>query len=149
GSIEVDELVKLRFERRWRALILPIKRLFTERNFERLLGVAMPALNKSLEARVKSYYGKMNALGAVRLEGDVANVIAVAVQGGRYGLRDSFQRVQQMCLILNMEEDEWEEVEKIDEVAVDGAAGTGAGSRRASIVELGIVWVLDRDERKR
>jgi conserved oligomeric Golgi complex subunit 4 len=138
---ELDELVRGRFERGWRALTLPLKRILTERNFDRLLGVAMPSLNKSLETRVKSYYGRVNELGAVRMERDVAGIIAAAVHGARYSHRDAFQRVQQMCLIMNMEEDEWEEVEKIDDVE--------EGNRRASIVDMGIQWVLDRDERRR
>lgn len=142
-TTDLDDWVKTRFERGWRALTLPIKRILTERNYDRLLSQAMSALNKSLESRVRSYYGRVNELGAVRMERDIAGIIAAAVQGGRYAHRDAFQRVQQMCLIMNMEEEEWDEVECIDDMVEGGA------ERRSSMVDLGIQWVLDRDERKR
>ncbi|PSN61429.1 COG4-domain-containing protein [Corynespora cassiicola Philippines] len=104
------DVVKARFDRGWGALVRPIKRILTPANFDRLLSVAVTYLASALEKRIRSYYGRVNELGAVRLERDVSGVMAAAVAGGRYGLRDAFARVAQMLVILNMEEDEWEEV---------------------------------------
>lgn len=127
------ELVKTRFERAWLALTRPIRRILTERNFDRLLTATVVSLSKALEARIKSYYGRVNELGAVHMERDVSGVIAAAVQGGRYGLRDAFARCAQTVLIMNMEDEEWEEM--------------GAGDDAED--DAGIVWVLDKQERTR
>ncbi|ORY16013.1 hypothetical protein BCR34DRAFT_622593 [Clohesyomyces aquaticus] len=134
ASDEEDDadLVKSRFDRGWGSLIRPIKRILTPANFDRLLTVAMNYLSTALEKRIRSYYGRVNELGAVRLERDVAGVINAAVTGGKYGLRDAFTKCTQMTLIMNMEEDEWEEV-------INEEAGR----------ESGIPWVLDAEERRR
>ncbi|KAF2478230.1 COG4-domain-containing protein [Lindgomyces ingoldianus] len=126
------DLVKSRFDRSWGALIRPIKRILTPANFDRLLTVAMNYLATTLEKRIKSYYGRVNELGAGRLERDIAGIINAAVAGGKYGLRDAFTKCTQMTLIMNMEDDEW------DDVVNEEAGG-----------ELGIPWVLDAEERRR
>jgi hypothetical protein len=88
-------------------------------------------LATALETRIRSYYGRVNELGAVRLERDISGIVTAAVAGGKYGLRDAFTKCTQMTLIMNMEDDEW------DEVAEDNNGGDG------------IPWVMDADERKR
>jgi hypothetical protein len=123
------DLVKSRFDRGWGALIRPIKRILTPANFDRLLTIAVGYLASALEKRIKSYHGLVNELGAVRLERDIAGIIAAAVGGGKYGLRDAFAKCTQMTLIMNMEDDEWDEVANED-------AGDG-----------GIQWVLSVEER--
>jgi hypothetical protein len=125
------DLVKSRFDRGWGALIRPIKRILTSANFDRLMSYSMPYLAAALEKRIRSYYGRVNELGAVRLERDIAGIIHAAVAGGKYGLRDAFTKCTQMTLIMNMEDDEWDELEK-----------EGEG-------DSGIPWVLDREERQR
>lgn len=124
------DLAKSRFDRGWGALIRPIKRILTPANFDRLLTVAMNYLAGALEKRIRSYYGRVNELGAVRLERDISGIITAAVAGGKYGLRDAFAKCTQMTLIMNMEDDEWEEV-----------ANEEGG-------ESGIPWVMDAEERK-
>ena len=131
GEDDDADLVKSRFDRGWGVVIRPIKRILTTSNFDRLLGLALNYLASALEKRIKSYYGRVNELGAVRLERDIAGVVTAAVAGGKYSLRDAFTKSTQMTLIMNMEDDEW------DEVADD----TGG--------ESGIPWVLDVEERKR
>jgi hypothetical protein len=123
------DLVKSRFDRGWGALIRPIKRILTPANFDRLLTIAVGYLASALEKRIKSYHGLVNELGAVRLERDIAGIIAAAVGGGKYGLRDAFAKCTQITLIMNMEDDEWDEVANED-------AGDG-----------GIQWVLSVEER--
>ncbi|KZM21911.1 Golgi transport complex subunit 4 [Ascochyta rabiei] len=124
------DLVKSRFDRGWGVVIRPLKRILTGANFDRLLSFALNYLATALEKRIKQYYGRVNELGAVRLERDISGIVTAAVAGGKYGLRDAFTKCTQMTLIMNMEEDEW------DEVAADESGH-------------GIPWVLDAEERKR
>jgi hypothetical protein len=131
ADVDDADLVKSRFDRGWGALIRPIKRILTPANFDRLLSFAVNYLAGALEKRIRSYYGRVNELGAVRLERDVAGIVNAAVVGGKYGLRDAFTKCTQMTLIMNMEDDEWEEVVNND------------------LGESGIPWVLDAEERKR
>ncbi|KAL6157224.1 Golgi transport complex subunit 4 [Exserohilum turcicum] len=125
------DLVRARFDRGWGVVIRPIKRILTSPNFDRLLALGMNYLASALEKRIKSYYGRVNELGAVRLERDIAGIITAATSGGAYALRDAFQKCTQMTLILNMEDDEFEQI-----------AGDTTG-------DSGISWVLDAEERNR
>ena len=130
-DVEDSDIVKARFDRGWGVVIRPIKRILTSANFERLLALGLNYLAYALEKRIKGFYGRVNELGAVRLERDVAGIITAATTGGAYSLRDAFQRCTQMTLILNMEDDEFEQM----------AAADATG-------ESGITWVLDAEERK-
>lgn len=124
------DLVRSRFDRGWGVVIRPLKRILTAPNFDRLLSSALNYLATVLEKRIKQYYGRVNELGAVRLERDISGIVTAAVAGGKYGLRDAFTKCTQMTLIMNMEDDEWDEV-----------AGDENGD--------GIPWVMDAEERKR
>lgn len=130
-----DDIVTQRFERGWQAFTLPLKRILTPANYNKLLTVTVGHLARTLEKRILSYYGRVNELGAIRLERDVAGIVAAAVKGGRYELRDLFARSVQMTLVMNMEEDEWEEISKLG----------GPQLER----ETGVSWKLDAEERKR
>lgn len=132
---ETDDLVTQRFERGWQAFTLPLKRILTPANYDKLLTVTVAHLARTLEKRILSYYGRVNELGAVKLERDIAGIVSAAAKGGRYELRDLFARSVQMTLIMNMEEDEWEEISKMN----------GPQLER----ETGVSWKLDADERKR
>ena len=132
GETLDKEAVTSRFERGWNALTKPIARISTERNYERLLMTIVAYLSEVLEKRIWSYYGRLNEIGAVRLERDIAGIISIVVRGGRYGLRDAFARCTQICLILNMEGDEWDELQ---------------GQKDFS--DAGIEWKIDRNERLR
>lgn len=127
-----EDIVKSRFDRGWGVVIRPIKRILTAANFDRLLSLALSYLASALEKRIRGYYGRVNELGAVRLERDVAGIITAAVAGGKYGLRDAFTKCIQMTLILNMEDDEWDEV-----------------ADEPSNADTGIPWTMDAEERKR
>ena len=132
GDDDADDdadLVKSRFDRGWGALIRPIKRILTTANFDRLMAVALAYLASALEKRIRGYHGLVNELGAVRLERDISGIVTAAVGGGKYALRDAFTKCTQMTLIMNMEDDEWEEVSTEE---------TG---------DSGIAWVLTADER--
>ena len=133
---DTEGLVPQRFERGWQAFTLPIKRILTPPTYDKLITATTAYLARTLEKRIWSYYGRVNELGAVRLERDVAGIVAAAVRGSaRYELRDVFARCVQMTLIINMEDEEWEEIGKL----------SGAQLER----ETGVEWKLDAEERKR
>lgn len=129
-----DTAVQYHFQRGWEILTKPVMRILTERNYEKLLAAIISYLSEVLEKRIWSYFGRIDDLGAVRLERDIAGIVSIVVSGGRYGLRDDFARCTQICLVTNMENDEWEELQ---------AAST------ASAEEEGVVWKINYEERTR
>lgn len=129
-----EKAVQYHFQRGWEILTKPVMRLLTERNYERLLATIISYLGEVLEKRIWSYYARLDDLGAVRLERDIASIVSIVVSGGRYGLRDAFARCTQICLVMNMENDEWE--------AMQAASTAGAE-------EEGVEWKIDGEERMR
>ena len=129
-----DNAVEYNFQRGWDILTMPVMRLITERNYQKLLTTIISYLAEVLEKRIWSYYGRLDDLGAVRLERDIASIISIVVSGGRYGLRDAFARCTQTCLIMNMENDEWEELQ---------------ASSSAGVEEESVEWKMDGEERAR
>ncbi|KAK4693315.1 conserved oligomeric Golgi complex subunit 4, partial [Lecanoromycetidae sp. Uapishka_2] len=128
-----ENVVQYQFQRGWDLLTQPVIRILTSRNYERLLATIISYLGEVLEKRIWSYYGRLDDLGAVRLERDVASIVGIVVRGGRYGLRDAFARCTQICLVMNMEVDEWEELQ-----------AASSGSR-----DEGLEWKIDDEERAR
>ncbi|CAI7612977.1 unnamed protein product [Penicillium glandicola] len=113
------ELVKPRFNSMWNDLLTPFARILTPAAFDRVLGVTIAYLARLLEKRLWSYGARINALGAARLERDVAGLVGAAVDvgyvagaPGRYRYRECFARCVQMTLVMGMDEDEWEEVRR-------------------------------------
>ncbi|KAL9133997.1 MAG: hypothetical protein Q9175_004820 [Cornicularia normoerica] len=129
-----DNAVQYHFQRGWEILTKPVMRLLTERNYERLLATIISYLGEVLEKRIWSYHGRLDELGAVRLERDIASIVRIVVSGGRYGLRNAFARCMQICLVMNMEKDEGEELQ----------AASTAGAE-----EEGVEWKIDDEERTR
>ena len=129
-----DNPVQYHFQRGWDILTKPVMRLITERNYERLLATIISYLGEVLEKRIWSYYGRLDDLGAVRLERDIASIVSIVVSGGQYGLRDAFTRCTQICLTMNMEIDEWEELKALSSAGVE---------------EEGVQWKIDGEERAR
>ena len=119
-----NELVRLRFQHGWDALTKPIGRIMTEKTFDQLLTLVTSYLSKMLEKRIWAYHGRVNELGGVRLERDVNAIIGVAVQGKKYGYKDVFLKCTQICMVMNMEDEEWEEVK--------GEKGDGSVADRLS-----------------
>ncbi|PWW74812.1 COG4-domain-containing protein [Tuber magnatum] len=132
-----DELVKLRFQAGWDALMTPYKRILTEKVFNKLLNTTASYSSKLLEKRIWGYAGRISELGAIRLERDVAGVVGVVVRGGLYGVRDAFARCSQICLVVNMEEDE------ARDLLTEGAGNDGGRGGD------GVEWVLEVEERRR
>ncbi|KAJ5779181.1 Conserved oligomeric Golgi complex subunit 4 [Penicillium paradoxum] len=124
STFETKELVKPRFTTSWADLLTPLARILTPAAFDRVLGVTIAYLARLLEKRLWSYHSRINALGAARLERDVAGLVGAAVDvgyvaggPGRYKHRESFARCVQMTLVMGMDEDEWEEVRRGGEAA--------------------------------
>ncbi|KAI9843828.1 MAG: hypothetical protein M1837_006089 [Sclerophora amabilis] len=141
---ENTTIVHRRFSTSWSQLMEPLRRLLTDANYDRLLSATAAYLggtNKLLEKRIWSYYGRINELGAIRLERDVAAIVSVVVAGGRYGVRDAFARCLQILMVVNMEEDEWVELMDGENAASAGSGGGGGGGE--------MEWRLDVEERAR
>ncbi|GAW21626.1 hypothetical protein ANO14919_111490 [Xylariales sp. No.14919] len=127
---ELLDRVPRRFEQGWDALMKPIARLMTPKSYNTLLEITATHLSKqSLEKRISSYSGKTNAYGAIRMERDFNGIISTVAKGN-YSVRELFNRVTQILMVANMEDDEWEELEDAGD---DG----------------GIEWVLSQEERRR
>jgi hypothetical protein len=128
----LNDIVAMRFEHSWEALMKPIQRIMTPKCYTMLLDLTAKHLARVLEKRVWGFAGKMNALGAQRMERDFSGVIGIVARGGRYGVRDAFSRVSQVCMLVNMEEEEWD--------ALNEAEDEG---------EEEMAWVLSEDERRK
>lgn len=123
----MTELVRPRFANAWAELLVPIARILTPAALDRLLTVTLAYLARLLEKRLWSYQGRVNVLGATRLERDVSGLVNTAVdvsRGGgsgagvpsRYRHREVFSRCLQIVMVMGMEDDEWEEVLRGGEV---------------------------------
>ncbi|KAK9447593.1 COG4 transport protein-domain-containing protein [Limtongia smithiae] len=123
ASQQQADLVRLRFAYGWDALMQPIRKILTERNYSRVLSVTTEQLSIQLERRVWGMTGRVNELGAIQLERDVAGIISHVSQGKWYFLREKFVRVAQLVMVLGLDEQELE-----------------AG---------GVEWVLTEEERRR
>jgi conserved oligomeric Golgi complex subunit 4 len=126
------DIVARRFEHAWDAIMKSIQRIMTPKSLTLLLDSTAKDLAKTLEKRVWSYAGKMNVQGASRMERDFSGIIGVVARGGRYGVRDLFARVVQVCMLVNMGEEEWEAINEVEEEGEEEMA-----------------WVLTKEERKR
>jgi hypothetical protein len=111
------ELVRPRFAAGWSEMLVPIARILTQQAFDRLLAVTIAYFARLLEKRLWSYQGRVNPLGAGRLERDIAGLVSAAVDVGygsgtpsRYRHRETLSRCVQMTLVMSMDDDEWDEV---------------------------------------
>lgn len=129
----VDSVVQDRFQEGWTSLTRPISRILTERIFEKLLFHIATYLGEVLEKRVWSYYGRLNEIGAARLERDVGSIGNIVVRGRKYALRTPFMRCTQICMVMNMEEEEWEDLRQSSVQEVEGSED----------------WQIDAEERAR
>ncbi|KAI0451440.1 COG4 transport protein-domain-containing protein [Xylaria acuta] len=127
---ELLDRVPRRFEQGWDALMKPLARLMTPKTYNTLLEITATHLAKqSLEKRIWSYSGKATAYGAIRMERDFNGIISTVAKGN-YSVRELFNRVTQILMVANMEDDEWEElVEAGDDDGID--------------------WVVSQEERRR
>ncbi|KAL4874157.1 hypothetical protein BDV12DRAFT_205438 [Aspergillus spectabilis] len=120
------ELVRPRFSKAWTETLTPLSRILNPPAFDRLLTLTTTYLARLLEKRLWAYHGRVNALGATRLERDVSGLVSAAVDipgsgsgsvSGRYRHREVFARCLQMVLVMGMDEDEWDDVLRGGEAA--------------------------------
>ncbi|KAK5093491.1 Golgi transport complex subunit 4 [Exophiala xenobiotica] len=110
-----QSLVSSRFSHNWEALTRPIARLMTESTYSNLLSTTANYLSKLLEKRLWTYGGRVNQAGASRLEHDINGIVKVVVSSGQktnWKIREMFLRCAQICMVMNMDEEEWEELLK-------------------------------------
>jgi hypothetical protein len=131
GDEEASNTVKTRIQPAWELLTKPMKKILTEKNYERLLTTTTTNLSNLLERRIWSYYGRVSEHGAVALERDIVDVANVAVKGENFKQREAFNRCLQIVTIMTLEDDEWEPIKSGSEEEVDAE------------------WVLSSNERLR
>ncbi|TPX17660.1 uncharacterized protein E0L32_012039 [Thyridium curvatum] len=123
--------VTSRFEQGWEQCMRPLHRVMTSQCYTALLALAAAHLAQALEKRFWNHTKRISELGLIRLERDYSGIIGVVARRD-YSARQAFVRVSQMLVIVNLEDDEWEELKH-------------AGERGHS--DQGVVWVLDQEER--
>ncbi|KAK0609379.1 COG4 transport protein-domain-containing protein [Bombardia bombarda] len=123
-----------RFESGWGQLMRPISRIMTPKMYMALLDLTGRHLARVLEQRLWGYARRTSAFGAIRMERDFLGIISVVARGN-YSVRELFSRVSQVLMVVNMEEDEWEEL-----------SGLPSCSERRD-GDDGVRWVLTREER--
>ncbi|EMR66845.1 putative cog4 transporter protein [Eutypa lata UCREL1] len=133
---DILDRVQRQFERGWDALMKPIARLLTPKTFASLMDLTARHLARVLEKRVWSSGGRASAYGAIRMERDFNGIIGIVARGN-YALRELFARVTQVLMLVNMDDEEWEEL------AAESAGLDGGGE------DEGMHWVLDEGERRR
>lgn len=109
------------FTREWTVIKNGLDRVMAPALYQQMLGYAAGLLSKTLEKRIWSLEGKVNELGAIKLDRDVSKVIGT-ISAGHYSLRDKFVRVAQIVMIVGLDD--------IDE-------------------EEGVQWVLNDSDRQR
>jgi conserved oligomeric Golgi complex subunit 4 len=132
-SDQSEPLVPNRFGSAFNALLRPIKRILTGSTFSSLLSLSIPSFADAIERRIWAMQGRISELGAIRLERDLAGIVAAATRDGRYGLRDSFAKCIEIVMVAGMETDEWEEMLAIEQEGGDHDRD----------------WILDLEERRR
>ena len=110
-----QNLVASRFAHGWDALTKPIARLMTEGTYMNLLMTTASYLSKLLEKRLWAYTGRVNQAGAARLEHDINGIIKSVVSSGQktnWRIREMFLRCAQICMVMNMDTEEWDELQR-------------------------------------
>lgn len=128
-----ETIVPSRFGGAFNALLRPIKRILTAPTFSALLSFTIPPFAEALERRIWGMQGRISELGAIRLERDLAGIVAAATRDGRYELRDHFVKCMEIIMVAGMEQDEWD-----DMITTEREGG-----------DEGREWSIDLDERRR
>ncbi|KPM45213.1 hypothetical protein AK830_g1355 [Neonectria ditissima] len=100
-----------RFEEGWNHLMTPLSRIMTPKTYHALLALAAKLVARDLEKRLWSFSGHVSEFGAVTMERDFAGMVDVICKDN-YGLRGVFAKTQQVCMVANIDDDEWAETMK-------------------------------------
>lgn len=117
GAGEASEM-RSRISAPWNNLMAPHKQL-TSRNYEQLMEVTMAYVARMMEKKILNMAGKIDELGSIRLERDVAAAVSLLADG-RYALRQRFQRPQTICALLNEETGEEQDDSSYRKLLSDG-----------------------------
>lgn len=116
-----SSMVSIIFNREWGVIKNGLANVLAPPLFTKFMTHAAGLLSRTLEKRIWSLEGKVNELGAIKLDRDVSRIIA-QVSTGQYSLRDKFVRVAQLVMIIGLDDVEEEE---------------------------GVSWILNDSERQR
>lgn len=103
-----DQNLSITFSAGWDDLMKEFSKMFSPDNFAKLVDKAASAVSRMLEKWVWSLEGKVNELGAIRLDRDISKIVS-RVSADGYRLREKFVRVAQLVMILGLDEEEEEE----------------------------------------
>jgi conserved oligomeric Golgi complex subunit 4 len=124
-SLLPQDKVRVKFERGWKALMGPLRAVLTQTPFTKLLNIVCAALAQIIERRLWAYLntqatgpgakrpggsigGGVSALGAIKLERDVAAIVnTVAVMGG-WKIREVFKKCTEICLVLGEDDEDYQ-----------------------------------------
>ncbi|KAK9475375.1 COG4 transport protein-domain-containing protein [Dipodascopsis tothii] len=124
-----SDLLRVRFVMGWDSVMRPLKRILTERNYGKLLQTTAEVLSDLLEKRVWSLSGRVNELGAIQLERDIAGIISYVSQGKWYSLREKFTRAAQLVMAIGMDDPD------LESAGIDWAL-TAEERRRAAVIRV-------------
>ncbi|ODV76647.1 COG4-domain-containing protein [Suhomyces tanzawaensis NRRL Y-17324] len=142
----------IRFGNNWQSLIKPYKHTLDESVFNKLLRLLVINLVNLLEKKLHSVLKKsrINELGSVRLEKDISFFINEVCEDN-YQLREKFVRVTQLVLLVDMDDEEYEESTKHANQAGHRKGEDGEEEDDVNAEDedefLGINWVLTPQER--
>lgn len=103
-----EQHLSVTFAAGWEDLMREFSNILAPENFAKLVDKAASAVSRMLEKWVWSLEGRINELGAIRLDRDIGKIISLVSSDG-YRLRDKFVRVAQLVMILGLDEEEEEE----------------------------------------
>uniref|UniRef100_A0A060SWE0 Conserved oligomeric Golgi complex subunit 4 n=1 Tax=Blastobotrys adeninivorans TaxID=409370 RepID=A0A060SWE0_BLAAD len=96
------------FKNGWDQLMTEFGRIMAPDNYKRLQLQAATLVSRLVEKWLWSLEGKVNELGAIKLDRDIGRIITTA-SSDAYKLREKFVRVAQIITILGFDDEEEEE----------------------------------------
>lgn len=96
--------MRMAVERGWQLVIGPCRRVLCREIADKLLQQCVSYVARVLERKLWSMAGRVNEVGAISLERDVATLVAVLADG-QYALREKLDRYLQICTALNVDDE--------------------------------------------
>ncbi|ANB12421.1 Cog4p [Sugiyamaella lignohabitans] len=98
----------------WNSLMAGYAHTLSPDNYNKLIALVATSLSRTIEKWIWSLEGKVNELGAIRLDRDISKIIGILTDG-RYKVRDKFVRVAQIVTIVGFDDidDEQDDIDWI------------------------------------
>ncbi|ODV89069.1 hypothetical protein CANCADRAFT_45539 [Tortispora caseinolytica NRRL Y-17796] len=139
-----DSHVKEYFAHQWNALVAPYQKILTTDLFSELEKLIAASVAKVLEQKLWSLSStKVDDIGAIRVERDVASIIAHICPPSKFYLRSYFGRVAQIIMTIGLEPGE--EIDFIESKAGDIDAGNNL--QRDELLKALAIRIRPEDER--